>query len=479
MKNYITQIELKNFQSHEDTCLEFKAGMNGILGRSDSGKTAILRAIRWCLYNEPSGMDFIREGQKKAEVAISFQNKTKIVRTRSKTINRYTIYYPDGTDLVLESFGSQTPEEVYEATGIRPIKLDENFSSSLNYQAQLEGPFLLNERDSLKASAIGRLVGVHHIDNAMRNTLRDRKKETQNKQVYLERRDQLEEALEAFSDLEEKEARLLSLGSLIEKIEKQEKKRETLKNLLAKSQALESEKRTLEEGLKKLAYTGRLEGYLQEIKIQALESQQLESIQRKLLGLRQERKRAEDLLGQTDFIKDLAPLSQALSKKIPYINQVLPLQKSLEEKREEKAHLIALSQDLEGLDHIDLAQLREKISRLRDLFFLKTQKEDVRQRLKRGQAFIKQFDRMEEGEKIRNQLAQKKGQLGLLLQVQEKKDRLAKALAASQRELEENQRQSQTYYDQLMEGLSEHKRCPLCLQEIDNETLRHVKDHYK
>ena len=48
---YIKKIELHNFQSHEYTEMEFDRGLNVILGNSDVGKTAILRAIKWALYN--------------------------------------------------------------------------------------------------------------------------------------------------------------------------------------------------------------------------------------------------------------------------------------------------------------------------------------------------------------------------------------------------------------------------------------------
>ena len=62
--NPIKSIELQNFQSHVKTIIE-PAGpgfLTVITGPSDSGKTAIIRALKWLLYNQPQGAEFTRTG---------------------------------------------------------------------------------------------------------------------------------------------------------------------------------------------------------------------------------------------------------------------------------------------------------------------------------------------------------------------------------------------------------------------------------
>ena len=51
----IKKIIIDNFQSHEHTEIEFGPGLNVIVGPSDYGKSAVVRALRWVLYNEPRG----------------------------------------------------------------------------------------------------------------------------------------------------------------------------------------------------------------------------------------------------------------------------------------------------------------------------------------------------------------------------------------------------------------------------------------
>jgi len=54
----IRSLEIENFQSHELTKLDLHKGLNVIVGPSDQGKSALIRALRWLCYNEPKGTDF-------------------------------------------------------------------------------------------------------------------------------------------------------------------------------------------------------------------------------------------------------------------------------------------------------------------------------------------------------------------------------------------------------------------------------------
>ena len=51
----ILKVEIKDFQSHKNTNIEFSEGFNCIIGRSDSGKSAILRALRLVICNDLRG----------------------------------------------------------------------------------------------------------------------------------------------------------------------------------------------------------------------------------------------------------------------------------------------------------------------------------------------------------------------------------------------------------------------------------------
>ena len=145
---YLKRIELINFQSHKYTDLYFDDKVNVIIGPSDSGKTAIIRAIKWVLFNEPSGIDFIRKGTTESNVVLYFDDNLIIKRGRSKSKNYYEITYPNGLEERFEGFGTKVPEEIIELTGIQKVELDGNNLISLNISDQLESPFLLTSTPS-------------------------------------------------------------------------------------------------------------------------------------------------------------------------------------------------------------------------------------------------------------------------------------------------------------------------------------------
>ena len=170
---YLKTVILENFQSHKHCVIDFNEGLNVIVGPSDSGKSAIIRGIKWALYNEPSGDYFIREGERECSVTLQFSDNTKVKRIRGKSKNIYILIKNDGEEIKFEGFGTSVPQEIIDEIQIKKIPLDSNDSTYINLGEQLEGPFLLSEKTSTRASAIGRLIGVNIVDDALKEALRD------------------------------------------------------------------------------------------------------------------------------------------------------------------------------------------------------------------------------------------------------------------------------------------------------------------
>ncbi|WP_263707519.1 AAA family ATPase [Shouchella tritolerans] len=206
--NNIVSVRLENFQSHLDSTLQFDKGLNVIVGQSDSGKTAVLRAVRWALFNQPRGTDFIRVGADFVRVTITMDSGRLIIRERTSSKNRYILKEPGGQDLVLEGFGSQVPEEVIQAHGMRPFRIDGDNEWHLQIAQQLDGPFLLEAPGSLRAKTIGRMSGAHYLDMAIRDTSKDvygLSQRIKQKQAEVE---EAKTALAPFDGLEKAKAKL-------------------------------------------------------------------------------------------------------------------------------------------------------------------------------------------------------------------------------------------------------------------------------
>ena len=183
---------VENFQSHQKTIIEFAPSgqLTILIGRSRSGKTAIIRALRWLLYNSPRGVSvpsaskvkqnevqdsdeksgYCRVGASFIRVTLEMEDGHTVVRERTAGTNRYRVIYPESEKremLTLEGFGDSVPLEVQEITGVRPIKIGDT-EINLNLSEQLDGPFLGSKSISAPARAkvLGKLAGTEEIDFA-------------------------------------------------------------------------------------------------------------------------------------------------------------------------------------------------------------------------------------------------------------------------------------------------------------------------
>ncbi|MFC0558533.1 AAA family ATPase [Halalkalibacter alkalisediminis] len=248
--NNIKAVRLENFQSHLDTYIEFNQGLNVIVGQSDSGKTAILRGIRWALYNQPRGTDFIRVSGDFVRVTVRFEDETVIIRERTGSKNRYTVQRPDQEELVLEGFGIHVPEEVMAAHGMGHMRIDQDNEIMIHLSQQLDGPFLLEQTSSIRAKTLGRISGAHFLDMAIRNTTKDLSQLNLKMKQEQEVIEKVKVELEPYAMLDEQKTKLIESEFRIKKVEAQVTKRDKLEALKLKWQQLkQEEERTIKISL--------------------------------------------------------------------------------------------------------------------------------------------------------------------------------------------------------------------------------------
>ncbi|MEW9031977.1 MAG: AAA family ATPase [Planifilum fimeticola] len=232
---------IENFQSHERTEIAFSKGLNVFVGPSDSGKSAILRALRWVLYNQPRGSDFIRTGASRCRVTLILSDGTQIVRERSSSVNRYLIRDPRGKEQVFEGFGSDVPREVLEAHGMVPLQLDEDRELTLQIGQQLEGPFLLSESGGTRAKSIGRISGAHLLDLAQNQTAKDQRAVSSRIRFVEEEMERREEELKPYEVLPRLRKQLDRAAALREEAERKKEFLERLRGLKERWEGCRSE----------------------------------------------------------------------------------------------------------------------------------------------------------------------------------------------------------------------------------------------
>lgn len=226
----LVYIEIVNFQSHANTKLNFDESVNVIIGPSDSGKTAVIRAMKWIFFNEPSGTDMIKKGEDSAKVTLKLNTGFKIIRGRSKSKNYYEIISPENETQRFEGFGLNVPQEIIDLTGINKIDLG-NMKKSLNIAEQLESPFLITESPSIKANALGKLAGVDIIDKALGNLSKDIYEiNSDRKSIEKEIKDQ-EDILKNFEYLKDEKVKIERLEYIFNQVDEYTSKLNILNNL--------------------------------------------------------------------------------------------------------------------------------------------------------------------------------------------------------------------------------------------------------
>lgn len=248
---YITKVSIQGFQSHADTVLVLKPGVNAITGPSDNGKSAVLRALRWALWNEAPEGDWMRKGCTLAQVGIWFSDGATILRERDKKRNKYVVSLPGQEDKTLVDFGTDLPAEVLQAHGMRPVPFDPRRPAVLNYASQLEAPFFLTASAPERARILGRLAGVHYVDLAKSSANSDalaiskeiRKTEAQAAAV--------DDELAGYVDLDDQEQGVAQAEELLREIQPIMGRIETLQGLLAATRTIVAAMAETEQSLKR------------------------------------------------------------------------------------------------------------------------------------------------------------------------------------------------------------------------------------
>jgi len=156
----IKSLEINNFQSHKNTKLDFHHGVNAIIGPSDSGKTAILRALNWLTFNRPLGESFRSNWGGGTQVRLVVANGMgQAAVTRVKT-DRENYYHQSVDNQRYEAIKTNFPERIKQL-----LKIEE-----LNIQSQLDSPFLLHSISSGEiAKYLNEAVNLEVIDSSLAN----------------------------------------------------------------------------------------------------------------------------------------------------------------------------------------------------------------------------------------------------------------------------------------------------------------------
>jgi DNA repair protein SbcC/Rad50 len=231
----VERLYIKNFQSHKETDIKLVPGVNVIVGSTDSGKSAIIRALKMAVLNRPSGDAMRSWWGGETSVLMELQEGNILERVK----NGGEIYRLN--EMEFKAFRTNVPDEIVTA-----VNMDEE-----NFQNQVDAPFLLSATSGEVASFFNRIAKIDKIDSSLKavqswlralTQKREFKKETLSEKeqelagyAYI---DELEDKVDA---LEEMDKRVIQLArqqrELQKEVERWKELQENIQNLAQLLQA--------------------------------------------------------------------------------------------------------------------------------------------------------------------------------------------------------------------------------------------------
>ena len=163
---HISKLILHNFQQWKTGLIEFKPGLNILIGNTESGKSTLFRAIGSILTGKMPE-DYIRKGTKGCEVEIQFSDGSIFKRSRNKKDN---IANANGT--VFERVGKEIPFEYFNKLGKTSIEFGNKELSLCSY-SQFEPHFFITLSDYDKSKLIGTICGIDIVDKLVDSINKD------------------------------------------------------------------------------------------------------------------------------------------------------------------------------------------------------------------------------------------------------------------------------------------------------------------
>lgn len=173
----IKSLKISNFQSHRESLIEFDPQVTALIGLNNHGKSAVLKAFKKVIRNEPNGNSFIRNLPEKAitsEIELTTENniiKRSIGRNISNSdTNFYKVTLNSGEEYSFTKFNrTGIPEEVLNALEISLPQLFGDIEFDLNFHTQKDDDFLVRGKglSSIRSKVLGRITGVDIAQKAI------------------------------------------------------------------------------------------------------------------------------------------------------------------------------------------------------------------------------------------------------------------------------------------------------------------------
>lgn len=162
-------LSVKDFQIIKNANLSFLPGLNCLIGQSNNGKSALMRAAKACIYNTP-GTTNVRLGCSNFAVGLQMNGHTVILQKGSNSL-----YKIDNE--VYGKIGRTQLDEVAKALGIKELQINGS-NEDINFWDQMEKPFLLDRSETELFRFIVDSGKDNNVTSALKSITQDRQQLT-------------------------------------------------------------------------------------------------------------------------------------------------------------------------------------------------------------------------------------------------------------------------------------------------------------
>ncbi len=283
---YITKMVLENFQSHENTTLDFSKGLNLFTGESGQGKSAVIRAFAFIFENfGRNPRRFIKKGANFARVTIHLSTGyviSRIVEKSKSGKNGYEIYNPkDGS---VESTNTKGLSLVQEILGFNKLNIDTDNDVPINFMKQGTSWFFVGDgyTSSERAKIVGSIYGTHYADAVIRDLEGDLKK--YNKQIEMADKERkiIQESIDSFDHLPQTHMQIIELEKLSEEVNVLMAKKEKIATLLKEQELIDNKINELNDVIKDLGQVENLHSEIYQVKEMVQKRNEIQKLYRSL-----------------------------------------------------------------------------------------------------------------------------------------------------------------------------------------------------
>lgn len=228
----IESLQLTNWQNHKDRFFELDP-ITVFVGENDTGKSAILRALRWLCLNEWEGEadGFITFGEQQSDVCVDIEG-SRITRRKGSGNNTYLKGKEE-----YKAFGTRIPSEI---TRILNITRD-------NFANQGDAHFWLSLSSPDAARALNEIFNLEEIDNTLSNAASEVRQSRSRVSVSKERLDIAKKQKQELDWTRQADKDLKQIESLTTQLQNIEAREEELKELYLWLKEAEDFQRTVED----------------------------------------------------------------------------------------------------------------------------------------------------------------------------------------------------------------------------------------